>query len=111
MKVALSVTTEEVTERTLMSGLGVIRKRRSSRLIHGVVGGGDTSSTIPSDLSSKSVVVDGECSGLIMFERLLVVCCVGILLCFWAVIKSYVFFVFLVGRVLLKHGLRGRHVR
>ncbi|HMD14560.1 MAG TPA: hypothetical protein VKI62_08045 [Bacteroidota bacterium] len=82
-------------------------------MIVSVVGGGDIVSTIPSDSSRTSVIVvdGGESSGLILFERLFVVCFVGILLGFWAMIKCFVFFVFFVKMVLLKHGLRGRHIR
>ena len=57
--------------------------------------------------SRKSSLVSG---GLSTCERFVVVCCICWLLFCWAVVKCFFFFVFFV-RMVLKHGLRGRHLR
>ena len=108
---ALTVTTGEVTGRTLVADVKtsvIIGRRKGRSRLASVV----TTTSIRSS-SRKSVFRsrgDVEVSGLILCERLFVVCFVGILLLVWAMVKCFLCFVFFV-QMVSKHGLRCKHIK
>ena len=97
------------TERTTLMGEAGVKEGgtivvdvSTASLLSSVVG--STSSSSRKSVGSEST------TKLVLFERLFVVCFVGYLLVFWAMVKCFVFFVFFVTNV-LRHGLRGRHIK